>query len=162
MENIEFFPSPHFFSPKMRRKILCLVIHATEDNVPIEKVQGWFQDPKSGVSAHYLIGRDGKIVQMVKDDHVAYHAGVSEWNGYAGVNSISLGIELLNLNNGKEPYPIAQMESCAELCALKAKEFKIELPRGLVGHKDIAPGRKIDPAGFDWDKFRLMVGERLV
>ena len=89
----EFIPSQNFFPG---REIPCSVIvyHYTEGG-PIESCVEIFHRP-DGVSAHFIVGRDGKIIQMVKMEDRARHAGVSEWNGAANVNDFSIGIEICN------------------------------------------------------------------
>lgn len=108
------------------------------------------------VSIHYYIDKAGKISQMVQDKDIAWHAGVSSWkvDGKVvnGCNGISIGIELENLNNGRDPYPQAQYNATLELVRHLVAVYKI--PRNqLVRHLDIAPRRKTDPAGFPWERF---------
>lgn len=89
----EFIPSQNFFPG---REIPCSVIvyHYTEGG-PIESCVEIFQR-HDGVSAHFIVGRDGRIIQMVKLEDRAKHAGISEWNGVENVNDFSVGIEICN------------------------------------------------------------------
>lgn len=144
--------SPNFKKGVPNRKITCVVLHATATaqlNSPLQ----WLCDEKSGVSAHYLIGLDGRVIQLVDENDVAWHAGESEWNGKAYVNSFSIGIEIVNANDGIMQYPEAQLEACCALVAAICTERNIPI-KDVVGHMDIAPKRKTDPAAFPWDDFR--------
>jgi len=72
-----------------------LIIHYTAD-LSMEKTVAWFQDPRANASAHIVIGRDGKLTQLVPFNHKAWHAGKSAWGNLEGLNSHSIGIELVN------------------------------------------------------------------
>ena len=100
------------------------------------------------VSAHYVIKKTGEIYNLVPDEYVAWHAGVSYWKGTEKLNLHSLGIEIDNMGN--EPFSDKQMDSCIELCHFLMK--KHDIPReNVLGHSDIAPDRKVDPGRFfDW------------
>ena len=105
-------------------------------------------DPAREVSAHYVVGRDGALYQLVDERHRAWHAGVSRWGAITDLNSVSIGIELDN--NGREPFPQAQIDALLRLLAeLKAR---YSIPQAnFVGHADVAPGRKVDPSRhFPW------------
>lgn len=110
-------------------------------------------DPAAEVSCHYLIDLDGAVDQLVAEDRRAWHAGVSEWGGEADVNSRSIGIELQNQGpngGGYHPFPEPQMAALEALIAEIAARWSIA-PENVVGHEDVAPGRKIDPGPkFDW------------
>ena len=105
------------------------------------------------VSAHALIERDGRISQYVPFHERAWHAGVSEYCGRSGCNDFSIGIELEGTDD--TPYTDAQYQSLAVLIrALLAAYPSLSADR-VVGHSDIAPGRKWDPGLlFDWPRFR--------
>lgn len=144
-------------SPNRRKRsapITAIVIHYTGANT-LESTLEWFQRPESQVSAHYVIGRDGRVVQMVRDDDVAWHAGRSVLAGQANVNRFSLGIELVG--TADSGFPDAQMAALFALVAALVRKYRIP-PARIVGHRDIAPGRKIDPDGyrgqFDWTTTR--------
>lgn len=149
----EFIKSPHFKS-KEEREISLVIIHCTDGDT-LDGCVSWFKSPESKVSAHYIIDRNGKIVQMVDDIDVAWHSGKSTWLGRSGCNEFSIGIELVGREeNGFTPQ---QFDSLVGLCVelFKTYEFDInELEKVFVGHKDVAPGRKTDPGDkFDWKCF---------
>jgi N-acetylmuramoyl-L-alanine amidase len=105
-------------------------------------------DPAAEVSAHYLIGADGGVIQMVEEDQRAWHAGQGEWAGQEDINSRSIGIELDN--TGSHPFPEPQMSALETLLRGILDRWDIE-PDGVIGHSDMAPGRKADPGPhFDW------------
>lgn len=100
------------------------------------------------VSAHYLIGRDGSIYRLVKDDNIAWHAGVSKMpDGRTNINDFSIGIEVVNTKEGK--FSDAEYEALNSLIASLKKKYPI---KNILGHDDIAPGRKTDPWGIEWGK----------
>ena len=105
-------------------------------------------DPQFEVSAHYLIAENGEIHQLVDENMRAWHAGRGSWGDVADVNSHSIGIELAN--TGFHPFPEAQMQALETLLAGILKRHNIPANR-VIGHSDMAPGRKIDPGiRFAW------------
>lgn len=107
-------------------------------------------DPKREVSSHYLIGRDGEVLQLVPEPMRAWHAGVGEWRGASDVNSRSIGIELDN--DGASPFSEPLMRALETLLPTILTRWKI-VPERVIGHSDMAPGRKIDPGRrFDWQR----------
>ncbi len=105
-------------------------------------------DPEAEVSAHYLIGGDGQLWQMVEEHQRAWHAGAGEWAGLNDINSRSVGIELDN--RGTHPFAEPQMTVLEELLAGIMGRWSIG-PEGVIGHSCMAPGRKSDPGPkFDW------------
>lgn len=100
------------------------------------------------VSAHFLIRRDGALVQFVPCDKRAWHAGISNWRGRARCNDFSIGIELEGCDS--MPFKEAQYQALARLLGL----LKLSYPLAeIAGHSDIAPGRKTDPGPqFDWTR----------
>jgi N-acetyl-anhydromuramoyl-L-alanine amidase len=99
------------------------------------------------VSAHFLIRRDGELLQFVSVDERAWHAGRSSWRGRENVNDYSLGIELEGLEG--EHFEAVQYERLATL--LEAARGTLPQLAEVVGHEHVAPGRKQDPgAGFEW------------
>jgi N-acetylmuramoyl-L-alanine amidase len=144
-------PSPNYRSTSVR-EISCIVIHSTATD-GLSSPLNWLCDPRSKVSAHFLIHKDGTIYQLVREDDVAYHAGVSEWAGRSSVNEFSIGIELVNRNTGYDPYPKEQVFACAKLVKYLCETHSIGI-ENIVSHEQVAPGRKNDPLGFDWDAFR--------
>lgn len=102
------------------------------------------------VSAHYLIGTDGKVYNLVDDNKRAWHAGKSFWQGREGLNHNSLGIEVCNLTLGQSPYNQKQIRSLLRLCKKLMKKYHIK-PQNVLGHSDVAPTRKPDPGVcFPW------------
>ncbi len=100
------------------------------------------------VSAHFLIRRDGELVQFVSTDARAWHAGVSSWQGRTRCNDFSIGIELEG--SDEQDFAVAQYECLNQLLGLLVVAYPIA---GIVGHSDIAPGRKTDPGRcFDWGR----------
>lgn len=105
-------------------------------------------DPEAEVSAHYLIGNDGAVWQLVREEMRAWHAGAGEWAGQGDINSRSIGIELDNA--GTHPFSEPQMAALEPLLADILSRHGIR-PEGVIGHSDMAPGRKCDPGPrFDW------------
>jgi len=105
------------------------------------------------VSAHFLIRRDGALVQFVSTDDRAWHAGVSSFEGRSGCNDFSIGIELEGCDD--EPYASFQYERLIGLTRVLCATYPGITPQRIVGHCDIAPGRKTDPgARFDWSGYR--------
>lgn len=103
------------------------------------------------VSAHYLIDEQGELFHMVPEAMRAWHAGVSYWQGKQGLNTWSLGIEMVNLGDG--PYAEKQLQSCLSLCKSLMQKYAIA-PENVIGHSDVAPDRKADPGEhFDWQGF---------
>ena len=105
------------------------------------------------VSAHYMIDEDGTVTRMVEEEHRAWHAGRSYWRGITDVNSASVGIELVNPGHewGYRPFPEAQMEALVPLLAAIMRRHRVARSN-VVGHSDVAPGRKEDPGElFDWE-----------
>ena len=139
--------SPNWSSRK-GSDIKAIVLHHTGKGGMIAAVK-WFKTKKSGVSAHYVIDRDGTIVQMVKDENKAWHCGVSVLHGRPHVNRFSIGIEIVS--TGEDGYTDEQYESVIFLCKMAKKKYDIE-DDWIVGHAKIAPGRKYDPAKFDWNR----------
>ena len=110
-----------------------------------------FYDPHSKVSAHYMIDKAGYIYSFVADDKRAWHAGISNWRGRDNINDNSIGIELVN--NGKEYFPHQQMQSLVALCKFLQLRYENISARNIIGHADIAPGRKDDPSIYiNWQK----------
>ncbi|MFA3918153.1 N-acetylmuramoyl-L-alanine amidase [Ruegeria hyattellae] len=104
--------------------------------------------PEAEVSAHYLIGADGTTWQMVREEDRAWHAGAGEWRGLMDINSRSIGIELDN--TGTTPFAEPQMAALEELLPAILTRWDIS-SENVIGHSDMAPGRKIDPGPrFDW------------
>lgn len=109
-------------------------------------------DPESKVSSHYVIDEDGTTCCLVPEDAVAWHAGVSCWEGKIGMNQRSVGIELVNPGHefGYRAFPEAQMAALNELALGVLGRHPIP-KRQVLGHSDVSPMRKQDPGElFDW------------
>ena len=118
----------------------------------------YFRDIARGrVSAHALIRRDGQIVQYVPFGARAWHAGHSQYRGRSACNDFSIGIELEGADD--VPYSDPQYEQLALVAKALLATYPILSPTHIVGHSDVAPGRKTDPGpGFDWNRFRQLMG----
>jgi len=111
-------------------------------------------------SAHALIRRDGQIVQYVPFQLRAWHAGKSEFQGRSACNDFSIGIELEGTDEA--PYTPAQYASLSALAAALLRTYRSLSEAAIVGHSDIAPGRKTDPGpSFDWAAFRARLHQEL-
>ena len=161
--------SPHFDDRPPGEKVSLLVVHAI--SLPPGEFGGdWIDDLFMGtldpaahpyfaeiagrrVSAHFLIRRDGTLIQYVPCDKRAWHAGASEWKGRASCNDFSIGVELEGADD--VPFSEPQYEALAQLVASLGKRYgKLD----IAGHSDIAPGRKTDPGPwFDWDRLHASV-----
>lgn len=142
------------YSAQQSRRIDMIVMHATGG---VKAGDLWTlsgRDRRHLVSIHYYITKLGEIYQLVQDKDIAWHAGVSTWQGENDVNRFSIGIELENLNNGRDQYPTAQIEAAVWLVRKKVQQYKIPRSR-MVRHAQVAlpPGRKTDPRNFPWDSF---------
>ena len=129
------------------RKPNFVVIHHTAQNSCGQTLKT-FTLPRTQVSAHYVICKDGTVYQMLNDHLRAWHAGISKWGNVTDVNSSSIGIELDN--NGFEPFSQQQVRSL--LAVLDTLKKRHNIPVGnFIGHADIAPTRKVDPnVTFPW------------
>lgn len=148
-----------------------IVVHDTAGRCSKYSSVNWFADPTCETSAHFVVERDGTITQMVPTNRRAYHAGVSHWKGVSGLNSCSVGIEIVNPGkmdeNGKAwfgqgaekaqiqkkgtpqhgqgywlPYTDAQIKSVTAICRALVEEYPD--CNEIVTHWEIAPKRKID------------------
>ena len=109
-----------------------------------------------GLSAHYIIGRDGEIIESVAPENVAYHAGISSWKSSSDIslNEYSIGIELEAPTLGQcvDDYTDVQIDKLCDLLDYLTSEYNIE-KHNILGHSDIAPARKPDPGVyFPWKK----------
>lgn len=126
------------------RKPNYVIIHHTAQN-SCEQTLKTFTLPRTQVSAHYVICKDGTVHHMLNDYLRAWHGGLSMWGNNTDINSASIGIELDN--NGFEPFPDAQINSLITLLATLKKAYGIPASH-FIGHADIAPVRKNDPSSF--------------
>ena len=146
---------------RFKRKIKFVIFHYTGMQSEIESLRRLL-DPKSNVSCHFLINKKGEILQMVKENNVAWHAGKSKWKNFNNLNLNSIGIELVNRghNLGYENFPPKQINSLIKLCKYLKKKYKIKA-QDFLGHSDVAPLRKIDPGEkFPWKRLsKLDIGK---
>lgn len=136
-------PSPNF---DQRRPNFVILHQTSNDNAATALAT--LTDPIRRVSAHYLIGRDGVVMQLVDEAERAWHAGESWWGGNTDLNSASIGIELDN--TGDEAFAEAQI--VALLALLEELRTRYRIPAAnFLAHGDIAPARKVDPSRlFPW------------
>jgi N-acetylmuramoyl-L-alanine amidase len=129
------------------RKANYVIIHFTAQD-SVQQTIRTFTIKRTEVSAHYVVGKDGKVYHMVNDYLRSNHAGLGKWGSVTDMNSISLGIEVDN--NGSEPFTDAQIKSLLLLLAQLKKAYNIPTAN-FIGHQDFAPKRKPDPGPlFPW------------
>ena len=126
------------------RKPNYVVIHHTAQDSTAQTLRT-FTLPRTQVSAHYVIGRDGRVYHMLNDYLRAWHGGVAKWGNNTDINSSSIGIELDN--NGTEPFAELQITSLLTVLTSLKKTYGIPTAN-FIGHADIAPSRKNDPSAF--------------
>jgi N-acetylmuramoyl-L-alanine amidase len=133
------------------RRPVAIVIHFTDQDSVQESLHTLRTANSGGpVSAHYLVGSDGEIYQLVADSERAWQAGPGRWGTITDLNSASIGIELDN--NGHSPFAPAQIDSLLRLLADLTTRLHIP-PTQVIGHEDLAPGRKDDPGPlFPWQR----------
>ena len=131
------------------RKPVLIVLHATTQNSVRRSLHTLRTRNQGGpVSAHYLVGSDGKRYQLVTDDLRAWHAGPGRWGTITDVNSVSIGIELDN--DGESPFPQQQIASLVQLLDDLCNRHAIPRTQ-VIAHSDLAPQRKRDPGKlFPW------------
>ena len=149
----DYIPSPNCDNRPAGTTINCLVLHSTVEPTT-EGTIGIFLNTARKVSAHFVVGRDGRVVQMVPVERRAWHAGPSVLDGTPSLNDFSVGIEMVNLNDGKDPYTDAQVHAVAGILRFLRSRYVIPDSR-VVSHASIAlpAGRKSDPLGFDFARF---------
>ena len=149
-------PSPNFGPRKAvdgKTGVRHVVVHYTG-------MKSWAEakerlcDPKAEVSAHYAIDEDGSAYRLVPEDMRAWHAGKAFWRGVRDINSTSIGIELVNPGHehGYRAFPEAQITAFIELVHGIMQRHDVK-PADILGHSDVAPGRKEDPGElFPWQR----------
>ena len=139
----EWQPSPNF----NERRPDYVVIHYTGTDHAADALRA-LSSAQAQVSAHYLVVRDGKIIQLVDERARAWHAGASRWGSSIDINSTSIGIELDN--NGREPFTEPLITALLALLADLQARYKLPAS-SFLAHADVAPGRKADPSAlFPW------------
>jgi len=167
----EWLPSPNF-GPRPETEVSLLVIHNIslppgqfgggyiqqffQNELAVEKHPYFAEIAELQVSSHLLIERSGHLVQFVNLNERAWHAGVSCYQGSENCNDYSIGIELEGCDD--QAYTQQQYQILAQVTrALMAQYPAIDAER-IVGHEDIAPGRKTDPGpAFDWQHYRQLI-----
>ena len=146
------------FKKSSKRGIDAIIIHSTYNAVGVDSfsVEGVLRQFKSyGVGAHYLIDRDGRILRLIDEKNIAYHAGSSSLpDGRVNVNSTSLGIEIITTL-----YTSPTEQQYKNVAALVRDIKKRHTIKYIKGHNEIAPDRKTDPWNFDWIKFNSYLGD---
>ena len=146
--------SPNF-DPKKRKtnQVKFLIFHYTgmkSEKAAIKRLT----DERTKVSSHYLIKKNGNVINLVPDLYIAWHAGNSRWKKYISLNKNSIGIEITNPGHsyGYKKFPHLQISSLIKLSKFLIKKYKIN-KKNILGHSDIAPERKKDPGEkFPWSK----------
>ncbi|MBI4577851.1 MAG: N-acetylmuramoyl-L-alanine amidase [Planctomycetes bacterium] len=143
-------PAPHFTDRDAPREIRYIIIHTIEGSA--RSAIGWFKNPASHVSAHYVIAYDGSITQMVDDQDVAWHAGTREHNDHG------IGIEHEGYAS-QDGWTRKQLVASAALGRWLCATYGIQGDRAhILGHEEIAPGRRSDPGPhFPWDRYLAMI-----
>ena len=150
---IKHLKSPNYIHCNKRRNIHSVIIHYTGMRSLQSAVERLLSKTYE-VSSHYLISRNGKIIQLVKDNNIAWHAGISNWFKFKNLNNNSIGIELENKGHqyGYQAFPSKQIVQLIKILKILKRKFKIK-NINITGHSDIAPNRKIDPGEkFPWKK----------
>jgi len=126
------------------------------NSLPAEQHEYFAQLGPLRVSSHLVVARGGDVTQYVKFTDRAWHAGVSRFEGREACNDFSVGVELEGTDD--LPYETAQYRVLAEIVAALCAAYPSLSPKRVVGHSDIAPGRKTDPGpAFDWPLARRMI-----
>ena len=166
--NIPFKPSPHFSHRPNHADIDMIVLHAIslpDGDFETKHIENFFLGQLDTaahpefktlenikVSAHFVVARNGAITQFVSIDKRAWHAGKSTWLGRDNCNDYSIGIEIVG--DERQPFTQRQYTETARLCRALFLYYPHIHKERIVGHQDIAPGRKWDPGKqWDWSRF---------
>jgi len=145
--------SPNFnLEKRLKKQLRFIILHYTGMKSE-KKAISRLTNLQSQVASHYLITRSGKIINLVPDLYIAWHAGVSSWKNLNSLNKNSLGIEITNPGHqfGYKKFSKKQINSLINLSKFLIKKYKIN-KRNILGHSDIAPDRKKDPGEkFPWE-----------
>lgn len=172
MAGVRFIESPNFDARPEGAAPSLIVVHGISlppgsyggpwidrlfmNSLPPDEHPYFAEIQGSRVSAHLLIRRDGAVTQFVRFGDRAWHAGVSSYEGRAACNDFSVGIELEGTD--AELYEDPQYRVLALAVAALCRAYPSLSPRRLVGHSDVAPGRKTDPGpAFDWVRARRLI-----
>ena len=144
--------SPNFNSKKKKiNQIKFIIFHYTGMKKELEAINK-LKNIQSQVSCHYLIKNNGKIITMVPNSYIAWHAGISSWKNFKFLNKNSIGVEISNPGHNFKyrNFSKQQIQSILRLSKFLIKKFKID-KKNILGHSDIAPDRKKDPGEkFPW------------
>ena len=150
---VAWIESPNFNNRPGDTLVDTIVLHHTAGPTTASCVR-WFENTESQVSAHYVVGKDGSIISMVNPFYRAWHGGASkDPRGKENLNNFSVGIEIVNVGNGKDPYTPDQVMAvrllCGYLCRYKYRNQIVQ----ILSHEYIAvpPGRKNDPINYPWE-----------
>lgn len=161
LHNVEYIPSPNFNERPANTVVDMIVIHGIslpEGEFGNDQVIQLFLNQLEAkkdlrVSAHLYIRRDGKVIQFVPLDRRAWHAGESSFQGRKNCNDFSIGIELEGADH--IAYETVQYEALADIIQQLKKLYPAITNERIVGHSEIAPGRKTDPGPlFEWAKIK--------
>ena len=144
--------SPNFNSKKrLKKELRFIILHYTgmrSEKAAISRLTS----VQSQIASHYLVTRNGKIINLVPDLYIAWHAGFSFWKNFNSLNKSSIGIEITNPGHqfGYKKFSKKQINSLINLIKFLIKKYKIN-KKNIIGHSDIAPDRKKDPGEkFPW------------
>jgi N-acetylmuramoyl-L-alanine amidase len=144
-------PSPNQDDRPADTPIDMLILHYT--GMPTAQAAiDRLRDPRSGMSAHYVVDEDGSVLRLVPEARRAFHAGVSYWRGHTALNGRSIGVEIVNPGHawGYRDFPVLQLAVVCDLCLDILSRHDIPA-RNVVAHSDVAPDRKQDPGErFGW------------
>lgn len=153
---VEFRPTPNVSSGKKDIRFIILHFDAASNST---SAVNWLTQKASGVSSDLHITRDGKVIQMAAFNKITWHAGRSEWKGLTNLNKYAIGIEQENRGMVKGVYQDwteVQIQKCIEVC--KALVAVYPSITEILGHEEVAPGRKDDPGPkFPMDRVRREV-----
>ncbi|MCY1080293.1 N-acetylmuramoyl-L-alanine amidase [Archangium lansingense] len=155
------YPSPNH-SSRSDVRVDVLVLHHTATRRGAPALRTLTDDavpPERRVSAHYLVDTDGTVYCLVAESRKAWHAGVSTLRGESrpSVNARSIGIEIVNPGDNVTPFTEAQYQALEQLVPEIVLRHRIPT-ENVLGHRDVAPGRKTDPAdNFNWARVRAAV-----
>jgi len=176
LDTARYVPSPNCNARPAGTDLALIIVHAISlppgefggpwidrlftNDLPAD-AHDYFREIRSlQVSCHLLIRRDGELVQYVPFHARAWHAGESEYEGRKGCNDFAVGIELEGCD--EEPYEKAQYELLVHVVRTLIAAYPSLSPEHIVGHCDVAPGRKTDPGpAFDWKRFRSLLESSL-
>mgnify|MGYP001428284174 CR=1 FL=1 len=151
-KNNKFLSSNFSLKTRSKKHIKHIVIHYTGMQSEVESLKK-LCNPTSGVSSHFFIKRSGKILCLVPEEKIAWHAGKSRWGKFNGLNKYSIGIEISNKGHrwGYQKFTKKQLNNLSILCRRLMSKYFIS-KKNVVGHSDIAPDRKKDPGEkFPWE-----------